>query len=64
MTASKSMDPPQFLREQAASADPDVLRAMVKTFADALMVAGVGHQGRNRGAGHSQAAAGQLLPGQ
>ena len=37
MTAPKSMDPGQFLREQAASADPDVLRAMVKTFADALM---------------------------
>jgi len=37
MTAPKSMDPGQFLREQAASADSDVLRAMVKTFADALM---------------------------
>jgi transposase-like protein len=33
------MDPAQFLREQAASADLDVLRAMVKTFADALMSA-------------------------
>ncbi len=41
MTAPKSMDPAQFLREQAASADPDVLRAMVKTFADALMGAEV-----------------------
>jgi putative transposase len=41
MTAPKSMDPAQFLREQAASADPDVLRAMVKTFADALMSAEV-----------------------
>jgi hypothetical protein len=30
MTAPKSMDPAQFLREQAASADLDVLRAMVK----------------------------------
>jgi hypothetical protein len=39
MTAPKSMDPAQFLRERAASADPDVLRAMVKTFADALMSA-------------------------
>lgn len=39
MTAPKSMDPAQFLREQAASADPDLLRAMVKTFADALMSA-------------------------
>jgi transposase-like protein len=33
------MDPAQFLREQAVSAEPDVLRAMVKTFADALMSA-------------------------
>src|SRR5437773_1489111 len=39
MTAPKSMDPAQFLREQAASADPDVLRAMVKTFAEVLMSA-------------------------
>lgn len=39
MTAPKSMDPAQFLLEQAASADTDVLRAMVKTFADALMSA-------------------------
>src|SRR5690242_8365643 len=39
MTAPKSMDPAQFLREQAACADPDVLRAMVKTFAEALMSA-------------------------
>ena len=41
MTAPKSRDPAQFLREQAACADPDVLRAMVKTFADALMSAEV-----------------------
>jgi putative transposase len=34
MTAPKSMNPAEFLREQAESADPDVLRAMVKTFAD------------------------------
>jgi putative transposase len=39
MTAPKSMDPAQFLREQAETAGPDVLRAMVKTFADALMSA-------------------------
>jgi transposase-like protein len=39
MTAPKSMDPAQFLREQAVSAEPDVLRAMVKTFAEALMSA-------------------------
>src|SRR5947207_11115057 len=39
MTAPKSMDPAQFLREQADTAGPDVLRAMVKTFADALMSA-------------------------
>ena len=39
MTAPKSMDPAQFLREQADTAGPDVLRVMVKTFADALMSA-------------------------
>ena len=39
MTALKSMNPAQLLWEQADSADPDVLRAMVKTFADALMSA-------------------------
>jgi putative transposase len=39
MTAPKSMNPAEFLREQAESAGPDVLRAMVKTFADALMSA-------------------------
>src|SRR3954454_21387845 len=39
MTAPKSMNPGQLLWEQADSADPDVLRAMVKTFADALMSA-------------------------
>jgi putative transposase len=39
MAAPKSMDLAQFLREQAAWADPDVLRAMVRTFADALMSA-------------------------
>ena len=37
MTAPKSMNPAEFLREQLESASPDVLRAMVKTFAEALM---------------------------
>src|SRR3954452_14048084 len=39
MTAPKSVDPTVFLREQLASASPDLLREMVKTFADALMSA-------------------------
>src|SRR5881398_1399741 len=39
MTAPKSVDPAGFLREQLDSASPDLLRAMVKTFADALMSA-------------------------
>jgi hypothetical protein len=39
MTAPKSVDPAGFLREQVDSASPDLLRAMVKTFADALMSA-------------------------
>src|SRR2546429_8962789 len=39
MTASKSVDPAGFLREQLESASPDLLRAMVKTFAEALMSA-------------------------
>ena len=39
MTAPKSLDPAGFLREQLASASPDLLREMVKTFADALMSA-------------------------
>jgi putative transposase len=39
MTAPKSVDPVGLLREQLESASPDVLRAMVKTFADALMSA-------------------------
>jgi transposase-like protein len=41
MTAPKSVDPAGFLREQVDSASPDLLRAMVKTFADALMSAEV-----------------------
>jgi transposase-like protein len=39
MTAPKSVDPAGLLREQLESASPDLLRAMVKTFADALMSA-------------------------
>src|SRR5881227_3826674 len=39
MTVPKSVDPAGFLREQLESASPDVLRVMVKTFADALMSA-------------------------
>src|ERR1044071_2496843 len=39
MTAPKSVDPADFLREQVESASPDLLRQMVKTFADALMSA-------------------------
>ncbi len=39
MTAPKSVDPASFLREQLESASPDLLRDMVKTFADALMSA-------------------------
>src|SRR3954454_5895683 len=39
MTAPKSVDPGRFLREQLESASPDLLRGMVKTFADALMSA-------------------------
>ena len=39
MTAPKSVDPAGFLREQLATASPDLLREMVKTFADALMSA-------------------------
>jgi hypothetical protein len=39
MTAPKSVDPAGFLGEQLGSASPDLLRDMVKTFADALMLA-------------------------
>src|SRR5262245_46225612 len=39
MTAHKSVDPAGFLREQLESASPDLLRDMVKTFAEALMSA-------------------------
>lgn len=39
MTVPKSVDPAGFLREQLETASPDLLRAMVTTFADALMSA-------------------------
>jgi transposase-like protein len=39
MTAPESVDPAGVLREQIESASPDLLRAMVKTFAEALMSA-------------------------
>jgi putative transposase len=39
MTAPTSVTAPSFLREQLDSASPDLLREMVKTFADALMSA-------------------------
>ena len=39
MTAFESVDPAGLWREQIESASPDLLRAMVKTFADALMSA-------------------------
>jgi putative transposase len=39
MTAPKSVDVGRFLREELASASPDLLRSMVKTFAEALMSA-------------------------
>src|SRR5919112_2431726 len=39
MTAPKSVDPAGLWREQLEAASPDLLRAMVKTFADALMSA-------------------------
>jgi hypothetical protein len=39
MTAPKSVTAASFLREQLDSASPDLLREMVKTFADALMSA-------------------------
>ena len=39
MAASESVNPVACLREQIAGASPDLLRAMVKTFAEALMSA-------------------------
>ena len=37
MTAPKSVDVGRFLREELGSASPDLLRSMVKSFAEALM---------------------------
>jgi len=37
MTANHSIDPAQFLSEHLERAEPDLLRAMIKTFVDALM---------------------------
>jgi len=37
MTANHSIDPAQFLSERLEHAEPDLLRAMLKTFIDALM---------------------------
>lgn len=39
MTAPEIVNPAGFLREQVELASPDLLRAMVKTFAEALMSA-------------------------
>ena len=39
MTAPDSIDPTGWLDDQLASASPDLLRNMVKTFADAVMSA-------------------------
>src|SRR5689334_18905928 len=39
MTAPRSVDVGRFLREELGSASPDLLRSMVKTFAEALMSA-------------------------
>jgi transposase-like protein len=39
MTAPKSVDSAGLLREQLEAASPDLLRAMIKTFADAPMSA-------------------------
>jgi putative transposase len=39
MTAPESVNPAGVLREYLEAASPDLLRAMIKTFADALMSA-------------------------
>ena len=39
MAASESVNPADLLREQIEGASPDVLQAMIKTFAQALMSA-------------------------
>jgi putative transposase len=54
MTAPESVDPAGLWREQIEAASPDLLRAMVKTFAEALMsaeadaVCGAGYGQRSR----------------
>lgn len=39
MTANPSIDPAGFLAEHLERAEPDLLRAMLKTFVEALMAA-------------------------
>jgi hypothetical protein len=57
MTASKSADPARFVRDQLGSASPDLLRDVVKTFAEALMSA---EADAICGARYGQRRAGQL----
>jgi hypothetical protein len=77
MAASNSVDDVSgWLDERLAAASPDLLRVMVKQFAETLMsteadtvcgavpVSGLGHPGGQRRAGHPETADGQLLPGQ
>src|SRR4029453_15785196 len=60
MTAPESVDPAGLWREQIDSASPDLLRVMVKTFADALMsaeadaVCGAGYGERSEQRGNSR----------
>jgi len=56
MTATQSIDLPGWMAEQLSQASPDLLRAMLQTFAEALMSAdadavcgaGYGHRRRAR----------------
>ena len=56
MAAGPSIDEPGWLEEQLAQASPDLLRAMVQTFAEALMgaeadaICGAGCGGAQRAA--------------
>src|SRR4051812_6922601 len=65
MTAVPSIDPAQLLGEQLERAEPDLLRALLKTFVEALMgaeadaVCGAGYRERQRGPGELA----QRLPG-
>jgi putative transposase len=90
MAVPNSVDAAAWLAEQIQQQDPDLLRSMVKTMAEAPVSAeadtmcgaaygersseranrrrrlpdpGLRHPRRHRGAGHPQAAFGQLLPG-